>query len=209
MLAANGRPSTDFIWLVVRLYGQRFTGSADMLMGFLNKNGAPVTVGSCAPGNLSFLAGNLKHQATRFISGVCIPRAHFVFADGSVRFLDYSAAPIMLLSRRAAGGEPWMCMTEARGNARFDHRNNPLDSYHVHSFASCCSRLQRRAFAAAGYLYYIGDDAPGAVIDQTEREFPDWPLAEHRVLHVRNPTQHAVRSRRRGLLLRGQLQLSV
>ena len=49
-------------------------------------------------------------------------------------------------------------------------------------------------FAAAGYLYYVGDDAPGAVIDQTEREFPDLAVGPNTVYFtLRNPTQHAVR----------------
>jgi hypothetical protein len=48
--------------------------------------------------------------------------------------------------------------------------------------------------SAAGYLYYLDSDAPGAVIEQTEREFPDLAVGPNTVYFTfRNPTQHPVR----------------
>jgi hypothetical protein len=49
-------------------------------------------------------------------------------------------------------------------------------------------------FAAAGYMYYLENDAPGAVVDQTERAFPDLAVGSNTVhFTLRNPTQHPVR----------------
>ena len=86
--------------------GQRFSGSADMLLGVLEQNVMPVTSGSCAPGYYPFAPGNLRNQCDMFhFWSLHENGAHFLFADGSVRFLSYSAAPIMPALASRDGGE--------------------------------------------------------------------------------------------------------
>jgi prepilin-type processing-associated H-X9-DG protein len=107
LLAGERPPSTDFQfgWWYAGA-GQRSTGSAEMLMGVYEQNVQPVTVGSCAPGSYPFSPGDFGNQCDMFHfwsphSG----GAHFLFADGTVRFIQYSAAPIMPALASRAGGE--------------------------------------------------------------------------------------------------------
>jgi len=49
-------------------------------------------------------------------------------------------------------------------------------------------------FAAAGYAYYYLDDAPGATIDEPDREFPALAVGHNETtLRLHNPTRHTVR----------------
>ncbi len=46
----------------------------------------------------------------------------------------------------------------------------------------------------AGYCYYLQTDAPGASIDEPDREFPNLAVGENQVrFRVHNPTRHTVR----------------
>lgn len=106
LLAGERPPSADlqYGWWYAGI-GQRYTGSADMLLGVSEQNKLVIRKGSCPPGTYSFTAGSLNNQCDMFHfwsphSG----GAHFAFADGSVHFLAYSAAPILpALASRAAG----------------------------------------------------------------------------------------------------------
>lgn len=107
-LLAGERPaSTDFQygWWYAGV-GQRFTGSAEMVLGVREPNLLPVTKGSCPPGIYSFAGGSLTNQCDMFhfwsphIGGAC-----FLFADGSVHFLPYAAASILPALASRAGGE--------------------------------------------------------------------------------------------------------
>ncbi|MHB1426627.1 MAG: H-X9-DG-CTERM domain-containing protein [Gemmataceae bacterium] len=66
----------------------------------------PVTKGSCPPGTYSYAAGSLTNQCDTF--HFWSPHgggAFFLFADGSVHFLPYSAASVMPALASRAGGE--------------------------------------------------------------------------------------------------------
>ncbi|MCI0461706.1 MAG: DUF1559 domain-containing protein [Gemmataceae bacterium] len=107
LFAGERPPSTDFQygWWYAGV-GQRFTGSADMILGVEEQNALPVTVGSCAPGTYAFEQGNINDQCSMFhFWSLHVGGAHFLFADGSVHFLSYSAAPRMPALASRAGGE--------------------------------------------------------------------------------------------------------
>jgi prepilin-type processing-associated H-X9-DG protein len=107
LLAGERPPSTDFQfgWWYAGA-GQRFTGSTEMLLGVFEQNVQRVTAGSCAPGSYPFAPGDVNNQCDMFHFWSLHPGgAHFLFADGSVRFLSYSAAPIMPALASRAGGE--------------------------------------------------------------------------------------------------------
>ena len=49
-------------------------------------------------------------------------------------------------------------------------------------------------FAAAGYCYFHPEDAPGATIDDPDREFPALAVGKNTItFRLHNPTQHPVR----------------
>ncbi len=107
LLAGERPPSTDRRWgYWYAGAGQRFTGSCDMLMGVYEQNVQPVTAGSCAPGAYPFGPGSFNNQCDAFhFWSLHSGGAHFLFADGSVHFLSYTAAPILPALASRAGGE--------------------------------------------------------------------------------------------------------
>ena len=107
LLAGERPPSTDFQfgWWYAG-WGQRLTGSGDQILGTLEKNLLPVTPGSCPPGNYPYMPGNLRNQCDMFhFWSLHSNGANFLFCDGSVHFIPYSAAPIMPALATRAGGE--------------------------------------------------------------------------------------------------------
>jgi len=107
LLAGERPPSGDGKW--GRWYqdsGQDFAGSAGNILGVREKNIQPVTVGSCAPGYHDFAQGSFNDPCDIFHFWSAHPGgAHFVFCDGSVRFLSYQIAPRMPALASRAGGE--------------------------------------------------------------------------------------------------------
>lgn len=97
LFAGERPPSSDLKW--GQWYfdlGQDFGGSVGNIMGVREKNVTPVTAGSCAPGFYDFSPGRMSDPCDAF--HFWSPHSHganFVFADGSVRFLSYSIAPMM------------------------------------------------------------------------------------------------------------------
>lgn len=85
--------------------GQRREGSGDMLLGVQEVNIYPLAR-ACSSGPYTFTAGQLDNNCDAFHFWSLHPGgAHFLFADGSVRFLAYSANPIMPALATRAGGE--------------------------------------------------------------------------------------------------------
>lgn len=108
LLAGERPPSADlqFGWWYAGA-GQRFTGSCDMVMGVYEQNALPVRAGSCAPGSYPFGPGSLSNQCDMFhFWSLHAGGAHFLFADGAVRFVSYDAAALLPALASRAGGEP-------------------------------------------------------------------------------------------------------
>lgn len=106
ILAGERPPSADLYygWWYAGT-GQAFTGSCDMILGVRELNN-PKSGLDCGPGPFEFAAGTLKNQCDQFHFWSLHPGgAHFLFADGSVHFLPYAAAPILPALATRAGGE--------------------------------------------------------------------------------------------------------
>jgi prepilin-type N-terminal cleavage/methylation domain-containing protein/prepilin-type processing-associated H-X9-DG protein len=107
LLAGERPPSDDFQfgWWYAGI-GQRYTGSADMILGVQEVNLLLVTPTSCGPGASSYSPGrpgspcNMFHFWSHHPGG-----ANFLFVGGSVHFLPYSVARIMVPLATRAGRE--------------------------------------------------------------------------------------------------------
>jgi len=107
LLAGERPPSPDnqYGWWYAGI-GQKFTGSADMVLGVFELNILPVTTGSCAPGSYPYGPGDPNNPCDMFhFWSLHSGGAHFVMADGSLRFITYTAAPLMPALASRAGGE--------------------------------------------------------------------------------------------------------
>jgi prepilin-type N-terminal cleavage/methylation domain-containing protein/prepilin-type processing-associated H-X9-DG protein len=107
LLAGERPPSKDFQfgWWYAGA-GQRFTGSADMILGVAERNILPYSRANCPNGPYQFAPGSFSNQCDMFhFWSPHTGGAHFLFADGSVHFLSYSAAPLLPALASRAGGE--------------------------------------------------------------------------------------------------------
>ncbi len=87
--------------------GQLMTGSAEMILGVREANLLPITSNSpCGPGNYPFMPSRFDDPCGMFHFWSPHPGgANFAFADGSVRFLKYSANDVLPALASRAGGE--------------------------------------------------------------------------------------------------------
>jgi prepilin-type N-terminal cleavage/methylation domain-containing protein/prepilin-type processing-associated H-X9-DG protein len=107
LFAGERPPSPDLVygWWYAGI-GQAYTGSLDMVIGARERNGARPWYAGCGPGPFQYQPGSEEdfcsvfHYWSPHANG-----ANFAFADGSVRFLAYSADPIMPALATRAGGE--------------------------------------------------------------------------------------------------------
>jgi len=87
-------------------WGQTKDGSAEMILSVAELNDGPLYRG-CPRGPYSYSPGQLNYQCDAFHFWSLHPGngANFLFCDGSVRFIPYSAAPLMPALATRAGGE--------------------------------------------------------------------------------------------------------
>ncbi len=108
-LAVGERPPSarkNFGWWYAG-EGQQKNGSGDMILG-VRETYYPQSqhVGDCPFGPYAFVPGRLEDQCDLFHFWSLHPGgAHFLFCDGSVRFLTYSADPLLPALATRAGGE--------------------------------------------------------------------------------------------------------
>jgi prepilin-type N-terminal cleavage/methylation domain-containing protein/prepilin-type processing-associated H-X9-DG protein len=88
-------------------FGQLGTGSPDMLLGARERNIGNEYTASCAPGPYHFSPGRVEEQCDVFhFWSLHSGGAHFLLADGAVRFLTYDADAILPALATRAGREP-------------------------------------------------------------------------------------------------------
>ncbi len=108
LLLGERPPSHDFQfgWWYAGV-GQRLTGSAEMILGVREANLQPITSGSpCGPGNYPFRPSRFDDPCGMFHFWSPHPGgANFALADGSVRFVSYSANDVLPALASRAGGE--------------------------------------------------------------------------------------------------------
>lgn len=107
-LLVGERPASadnSFGWWY-RGYGQQDDGSADFVLGVRERNALGGRY-KCPPGPYRFTPGSLQNQCDMLHFWSLHPGGgNFLFADGAVRFLGYSADSVMPALASRAGGEP-------------------------------------------------------------------------------------------------------
>jgi prepilin-type N-terminal cleavage/methylation domain-containing protein/prepilin-type processing-associated H-X9-DG protein len=108
LLLGERPPSDDFRfgWWYAGL-GQDGRGSLDLVLGAREPNLLPIVSGSvCGPGSYPFMDSRIDDPCGKFhFWSLHSGGANFAFADGSVKFLPYSANDILPALATRAGGE--------------------------------------------------------------------------------------------------------
>ena len=107
LMAGERPPSADrwYGWWYAG-FGQIGTGSADMLLGVRERNRGGAYVTHCPRGPYQFQPGRVDEQCDLFhFWSLHSGGAHFLFADGSAKFLSYSANAVLPALATRAGGE--------------------------------------------------------------------------------------------------------
>jgi prepilin-type processing-associated H-X9-DG protein len=106
LLVGERPPSVDEQWgWLYAGQGEALCGSVDMVLGVRERNVSPLAT-QCWGGPYEFGPGSFNNLCDTF--HFWSPHgqgSHFLLADGSVRFLNYSAAPLMPALASRAGGE--------------------------------------------------------------------------------------------------------
>lgn len=107
LLIGERPPSADYVlgWWYAG-WGLNKDGEGDSVLGVRTQNLGSPYVRDCPPGPFAFTRGQVSDQcsALHFWS-LHSGGAHFAFADGSVRFLSYSADSVLPALATRAGGE--------------------------------------------------------------------------------------------------------
>lgn len=106
LVAGERPPSPDFRfgWWYAGV-GQALDGSADMILG-VEEHKYTFRAPTCMEGPYRFSPGSLENMCDTFhYWSLHIGGANFLFADGSVRFLPYTAVDLMPALASRAGGE--------------------------------------------------------------------------------------------------------
>lgn len=107
LMAGERPPSIDLYygWWYAGA-GQNWTGSLDMVLGVRERNQAYPDGVDCGPGPFSFHAGDLAEECDQFhFWSLHHGGANFLFVDGTVQFLGYSADTVLPALATRAGGE--------------------------------------------------------------------------------------------------------
>jgi prepilin-type processing-associated H-X9-DG protein len=107
IFAGERPPSADnwYGWWYAGM-GQDASGSPDMLLGVREVNDGARFADTCPPGPYHFEAGNLDEQCHLFhYWSLHSSGAHFLFCDGTVKFLAYDADDILPALATRSGGE--------------------------------------------------------------------------------------------------------
>jgi len=110
LLAGERPPSSDLTlgWWYAGI-GLDRNGAADMVGGAreINRRRGRPRIAGCPEGPYEFGPGDLRDPCHLFHFWSMHPGgSHFLFADGTVRFLDYSGKKILPALATRAGGEP-------------------------------------------------------------------------------------------------------
>jgi prepilin-type N-terminal cleavage/methylation domain-containing protein/prepilin-type processing-associated H-X9-DG protein len=107
LLIGERPPSADlwFGWWYTGM-GTEGDGSLDSILGVAEVSSINPRVSMCGVGRSYFRDGSFREQCAAYHYWSPHPGgANFAFADGSVRFLTYSAEPVMVALSTRAGGE--------------------------------------------------------------------------------------------------------
>jgi prepilin-type N-terminal cleavage/methylation domain-containing protein len=110
LMAGERPPSADawYGWWYAGV-GQAGTGAPDMLLGARELNLGGTYVWFCPPGPYHFRPGQAGEQCDVFhFWSLHFGGSHFLFADGAVRFLNYSADAVLPALATRAGSEAEM-----------------------------------------------------------------------------------------------------